>query len=129
MEEMETWESPSDAGHACAARSEIGPHAMRNRCMQNRELYRRILGIECPWQVERVELKLESGEIHVYLEHEPGPADRARNVPPPARSTITSRNGAGGTWTPASVNHPARQAAKYHLQGARRESADAATGP
>lgn len=38
--------------------------------MQDRELYRRILGIESPWQVERVELKLEAGEIHVYLEHE-----------------------------------------------------------
>jgi len=39
--------------------------------MQDRELYRRILGIEEPWQVERVELKLEAGEIHVYLEHAP----------------------------------------------------------
>lgn len=38
--------------------------------MQDRELYRRILGIESPWQVERVELKLEAGEIHVYLEHD-----------------------------------------------------------
>lgn len=39
--------------------------------MEDRELYRRILGIENPWQVERVELKLESGEVHVYLEHAP----------------------------------------------------------
>jgi transposase len=39
--------------------------------MQDRELYRRILGIESPWQVERVELKLEQGEVHVYLEHGP----------------------------------------------------------
>ena len=37
--------------------------------MQDRELYRRILGIEAPWQVERVELKLEKGEVHIYLEH------------------------------------------------------------
>ena len=36
--------------------------------MQDRELYRRILGIE-PWQVERVELKLETGEVHIYLDH------------------------------------------------------------
>ena len=39
--------------------------------MQDRELYRRILGIGSPWQVERVELKLEQGEVHVYLEHAP----------------------------------------------------------
>src|SRR5579864_8141365 len=37
--------------------------------MQDHELYRRILGIEAPWQVERVELKLEEGEVHVYLTH------------------------------------------------------------
>lgn len=37
--------------------------------MQDRELYRRILGIEAPWFVDRVELKLAAGEIHVYLEH------------------------------------------------------------
>ena len=37
--------------------------------MQDRELYRQILGIEAPWLVERVELKLADGEVHVYLEH------------------------------------------------------------
>lgn len=37
--------------------------------MQDKELYRQILGIESPWSVERVELQLESGEIHVHLEH------------------------------------------------------------
>lgn len=38
--------------------------------MQDRELYRQILGIESPWFVERVELKLEAGEIHVYVNHQ-----------------------------------------------------------
>jgi len=38
--------------------------------MQDRELYRQILGIEAPWLVERVELKLGEGEVHVYLEHQ-----------------------------------------------------------
>jgi transposase len=37
--------------------------------MQDQELYRRILGIEAPWQVDRVELKLTEGEVHVYLTH------------------------------------------------------------
>src|SRR6266699_1858122 len=37
--------------------------------MQDRELYRQILGIEAPWFVERVELKLNQGEVHIYLEH------------------------------------------------------------
>lgn len=37
--------------------------------MQDRELYRRILGIEAPWYVESVELNLEAGEIHVRLGH------------------------------------------------------------
>jgi len=33
------------------------------------ELYRQILGIDVPWFVERVELKLDPGEVHVYLDH------------------------------------------------------------
>src|SRR6204780_1718110 len=37
--------------------------------MQDHELYRRILGIEAPWYVDSVELKLEAGEIHVGLKH------------------------------------------------------------
>lgn len=37
--------------------------------MQDHELYRRILGIEAPWVVESVDLKLEVGEIHIYLRH------------------------------------------------------------
>jgi transposase len=38
--------------------------------MQDCELYGQILGIAVPWRVERVELKLQQGEVHVYLAHE-----------------------------------------------------------
>lgn len=38
--------------------------------MQDRELYRRLLGIEALRYVERVELKLTAGEVHVCLDHE-----------------------------------------------------------
>ena len=38
--------------------------------MQDRDLYQQILGIESPWFVERVELQLAKGEIHVHLDHE-----------------------------------------------------------
>lgn len=37
--------------------------------MQDRHLYAQILGIELPWSVDRVELELEKGAIHVYLKH------------------------------------------------------------
>ncbi len=37
--------------------------------MQDRELYRQILGIDTPWFVESVELKLGEGEVHVHLGH------------------------------------------------------------
>jgi transposase len=37
--------------------------------VQDHQLYQRILGITSPWHVERVELKLEDGEVHVYLGH------------------------------------------------------------
>lgn len=34
--------------------------------MQDHELYHRILGIESPWRVERVERKMGAGEVHVF---------------------------------------------------------------
>jgi transposase len=37
--------------------------------MQDRQLYEQILGIVSPWSVDRVELKLEEGEVHVHLAH------------------------------------------------------------
>lgn len=37
--------------------------------MQDHEFYRRILGIEAPWYVNSVKLKLEAGEIYVHLRH------------------------------------------------------------
>jgi transposase len=37
--------------------------------MQDKELYRQILGIESPWFVERVELELGNGEIRVFVRH------------------------------------------------------------
>jgi len=38
--------------------------------MEDRELYRRILGIESPWSVASVDLKLTPKEVHLYLAHE-----------------------------------------------------------
>ncbi len=35
--------------------------------MQDRNLYAQILGIERPWNVDRVELQLEKGAVHIYL--------------------------------------------------------------
>lgn len=37
--------------------------------MHDCELYRRILGIQAPWFVDAVELKLEDGEVHIRLVH------------------------------------------------------------
>jgi transposase len=38
--------------------------------MQDRELYRQILGILSPWFVERVELDISKTEVRVYVEHD-----------------------------------------------------------
>jgi len=37
--------------------------------MRDTDLYARILGVEQPWQVSGVELRLESGEVEVLVEH------------------------------------------------------------
>ena len=42
--------------------------------MEDRELYRRILGIENPWRVESVDLQLAPRQVHIYLTHEDLPA-------------------------------------------------------
>jgi transposase len=39
--------------------------------VQDRQLYAQILGIVEPWQVDRVELQLQQGEVHIYLAHSP----------------------------------------------------------
>lgn len=38
--------------------------------MDDRELYRQILGVNEPWRVARVELERAAGEIHVFLDHD-----------------------------------------------------------
>ena len=38
--------------------------------MRDRKLYARLPGIEAPWRVEGVELKLEEGKVVVQVEHE-----------------------------------------------------------
>lgn len=43
--------------------------ADRRTAIQDCQLYAQILGITDPWFVERVELKLDQGEVHVYLNH------------------------------------------------------------
>src|SRR5436853_1608736 len=40
------------------------------RSMRDRELYARILGIESPWTVEDVELRLDQGEVLVKVERD-----------------------------------------------------------
>ncbi len=42
--------------------------------MEDRELYRRILGIEHPWHVASVDLQVQPKEVHVFLAHEDLPS-------------------------------------------------------
>lgn len=40
-----------------------------NRSMHDTDLYSRLLGLSEPWYVDRVELALWKGEVHVWVEH------------------------------------------------------------
>ncbi len=40
--------------------------------MQDRQVFGRLLGVETPWQIQRVELRLEEGAVHVFLGHARG---------------------------------------------------------
>ena len=35
--------------------------------MDDKQLYAQILGLTAPWSVERVELELSGGEVHVHV--------------------------------------------------------------
>ena len=59
--------------------------------------YGMLLGIQSPWQVKRVELKLEAKRVDVELGHD---ASAAVACPECGRAcgTTTPRSGNGGTW-------------------------------
>jgi len=40
--------------------------------MQDRELYRQILGLTAPWEVSRVELKMTEGRVDIWVGHDAG---------------------------------------------------------
>ncbi len=58
--------------------------------MQDRQLYQQILGIESPWVVERVELKLEDGEVHVHLARPKGLILEVSAMQPPVPASRPS---------------------------------------
>ena len=41
--------------------------------MRDREMYAKLLGLEAPWKVKDVDLRLEEGEVEVVLEHAASP--------------------------------------------------------
>ena len=58
----------------CASPRQPAPRAPGWACihpisMEDRELYRRILGIESPWSVASVDLQLTPREVHIHLTH------------------------------------------------------------
>lgn len=38
--------------------------------MRDTDLYRRLLGLESPWTVDRVDLDVKTREVNVYAKHE-----------------------------------------------------------
>jgi hypothetical protein len=57
---------PPSLGRACTPTAWLSIQI----AMEDRELYRRILGIESPWSVTSVDLQLTPKEVHIYLDHD-----------------------------------------------------------
>jgi len=36
--------------------------------MDDKELYRQILGVVSPWEIKRIELEMDRGQVEIYLE-------------------------------------------------------------
>lgn len=39
--------------------------------MRDIEVYRHLLGLETPWEVTRVELSVDEGQVDVWADHQP----------------------------------------------------------
>ena len=63
--------------------------------MQDRHLYQQILGLTAPWVVERVELALAGGAVHVYVGH---PASAIWSCPECGRACPLHDHAAERTW-------------------------------
>jgi hypothetical protein len=85
--------------------------------MQDCELYGRILDIAAPWRVERVELQLTQGEVHVIWPMKTNWSGPVPNAEPVVPSTIIKPRGSGGIWIPVSTAPfcmPHRRAVSLH---------------
>ena len=70
--------------------------------MRDTDLYGRILGIESPWEVTGVELRLEAGEVEVFVARGGGESHRCPECG--ARRVATTRVvGAGAIFRRAST--------------------------
>ena len=74
--------------------------------MKDHELYRRILGIEAPWQVDWVDLKLEAGEVHVRLAHRDRMGWPCPDAAPPSTTISPSGSGDGSCTPPRPAANP-----------------------
>lgn len=68
--------------------------------MRDKELYRRILGIEAPWEVSEIELDIKAGEVRYMWSKSRGPSRDALNAGPIVPAT-TSGGGSGGIYLSA----------------------------
>ncbi len=73
--------------------------------------YAAILGIRMPWRVDRVELKLSDGEVHVHLAHDPGLEWPCPECVKSCPATISRAPLAASRQLPV-PNHPPRRAAR-----------------
>lgn len=64
------------------------------RAMQDKDLYAKLLGLEKPWKVMNVELKLGELEVHIYVEH----GDHAWECPECGRACVLYDHQPERTW-------------------------------
>ena len=69
--------------------------------MRDRELYATILGVTAPWTVDRVDLDVAGGAVHVWLARTEGARAQCPECQSRVRSTTTA-TASGAISTPAS---------------------------
>ena len=89
------------SGFSVGATDLSGPRR-QNVAMRDTELYRHVLGLEAPWEVNRVELSAEGERIDVWVDHPRGTRWNCPACDACSRPTTTPTNASGATSTPAS---------------------------
>ena len=74
--------------------------------MDDKELYRQILGVVSPWEIETIDLNMDNNRVDIYLQW----PYKMEGICPecavsPVKYMTEEKKGSGGIWIPVVLSH------------------------